>query len=284
MKQIYFERNENELRRKAIYYTTELAYSLIPGAIIKASYKILTNPYSKRDVSFIGVDFVANHLVESKLGNIKLYRFGEGERHILLTHGWADTSRSFSSMINYFVAEGYSVWSFDHIGHGESDGKVSHLFGFIDGLRNIYEFISDKYKIDAIIGHSMGGVALLNLSNELPNTKKVLMGSPVKFFEGMFETMDKIGISNKILYALLEDVSKEFGENWRELRPQNHQDILDEDFLIIHDENDEHCSFENMSKFISKSSARFYSTKNLGHRKILRNKAIHSHINEFLNA
>ena len=57
----------------------------------------------------------------------------------------------------------------DHIGHGKSDGTRSHLPAFIEALElTIGEFENRGDRIEALIGHSMGGYVSLALSEKNP--------------------------------------------------------------------------------------------------------------------
>lgn len=285
MKDLYFKNNrQNSFLKKLLSLSTSVATRVAPKIVTKVSYRVLTNPFSKRHPTFNEVTTTSTHQISSELGDITLYEFKGGAKHILLTHGWADNSSCFNSLIKELLDEGYSVWCFDHIGHGKSQGNISHLFGFIDGLKRVISFIEDReINLHSIIAHSMGGAAVLNLEEEFLRSRKIILISiPIMFFEGMFDKMDQIGISKKLLLNLLEDVSNTYKLKWSELAPNNHKDKLNENFLFIHDLKDRQCSFDDLDSYVREKTASLVKTEGLGHRRILSSKSVCRDVLEFI--
>ncbi|MBT4763167.1 MAG: alpha/beta fold hydrolase [Bdellovibrionaceae bacterium] len=285
MKKFYFENTEpSALTKKIIKLLTKSAVTLAPRSVLKLAYHLLANPHSRREVKFDKIAPTERYKVKTTIGDVQLYHFSGGDKHILLTHGWADTSRSFRVIIQRLQLAGYSVWCFDHIGHGESDGKVSHLFGYIDGLKNVIKFIKGQgFDLFSIMSHSMGGAALLNLDHEYLNARKIIvLATPVLFFESMFARMDRVGISKRIFAELLADVSATFDQKWNELRPCNHKFKIDKNFLFIHDKEDPHCSYANLTLLLDGTEAKLLTTQGLGHRKILYDTDVYKEVLTFL--
>ncbi len=281
MKQIYFGDGFNSITRGILSYTTAMAHNLVPKLTLKTSYKVLVNPHSRRSVSFKELRPKLQFKVQTKLGKIHLYKFSEGRKCILISHGWGDTSGSFYYLIKFLIDQGYSVWSFDHIGHGQSEGNISHLFGFIEGFKSVLDQL-DKWDLNVygIVAHSMGAAALLNLDKHYLIDKKLfLLSTPIKFFESMFTKMDQAGISKRILKSLLEDVSSQYGRSWKELHPFMHYDKVSalaklDNTLFIHDKDDHDCSYEDLADYVARTNMPLMTTKELGHRKLLRDNTV----------
>ena len=51
------------------------------------------------------------------------YRWGRGERAVLLLHGWQGRASQFAPLVRELVAEGFRVTSFDAPAHGASGGQ-----------------------------------------------------------------------------------------------------------------------------------------------------------------
>ncbi len=286
MKQIYFGEGSNKHARRALQLTTSIAYSIAPKLTLKTSYKVLVNPFSRREVKFKDLSPHAELKVATAMGDVHLYKFGQGERNILITHGWADTAGSLYYLIKNYIDKGFTVWTFDHIGHGLSDGNYSHLFGFIDGLNSVLKRLTDlDIEIEALIGHSMGCAAIMNLNKDLIEDKKIVfLAAPIKFFESMFEKMESVGIAKRILRGLLEDVSVEYEKNWRELHPFLHESKVGSlnEVLFIHDVNDKDCPYLHVKEYTDRINVPLMTTEGLGHRKVLRDNNVIKQMNDFI--
>lgn len=86
---------------------------------------------------------------------------------ILLVHGHGEHSKRYLSWAEKFVNEGYAFLSWDHIGHGHSDGQRGHIHHYEEFLLEIdlavtkaNEFFPNVPII--LYGHSMGGNIVLN--------------------------------------------------------------------------------------------------------------------------
>ncbi|MCJ8278032.1 MAG: alpha/beta fold hydrolase [Bdellovibrionales bacterium] len=277
MKALYFTDGKAPLILKTFVRLTSGTLSRItPKLFTKVSLKFFMNPKGKRVYQFENLN-PERHSVKGVHGDIQAYFFKGGEKHILLTHGWADMSKSFETLITELLDKGFSVWSFDHAGHGYSEGYISNLFAFIDGLKNTILYIQTKdLELHGIISHSMGGAAVLNLNKSyLSHKKVVLMAPPVRFFEAMFNTFKNIGITARVLTHLLDSISQYYGGDWQKIKPYDQKDKIHEGFLIVHD--------ENMIELISGTQAELYATEGLGHRRILKDPKVLSKVSQFLS-
>ena len=284
MKRIYFGDGVNKDLKKIIKFTSSFAYRAFPKLTLNASYKVLTNPFGKRDVIFQSLRPSEEFQTSTDLGNIHVYKFLGGDKHILLVHGWADNVSCFMELINSLLKEGYTVWAFDQIGHGKSDGNRSHLFGFIDGLHSVINEINIRgHELHGILAHSMGGASVLNLEQDrLDHLKVILISMPAEFFEDLFHKLESIGLSKSVLHGLLEDVSKDYDKSWKDLHPRNHREKTGEHILFIHDKDDRFCKYNHVKNYLETSSSKLHTTTGLGHRRILRDNNVIEEVLGFL--
>lgn len=247
---------------------------------------ILMRPYAKRA-------YTAEHLVPEKtlnlltsMGIVHVNLFGQSDKVVIVSHGWADNSESFNFMIESLTNQGYCVAAVDHIGHGKSSGKTSHLLSFIETLEILLDHLNERrFQVDAIIGHSMGAVATLNLPTYLLENKKViLISSPIKFFELMFEKVERVGIAKKMLIQVLESISKQYGKTWRQLGLENHRDKLTLDLTFIHDKEDRYAPFSDLENFLKQEKTPLLATEGLGHRRILGDTSVIQNITQVLSS
>jgi alpha/beta superfamily hydrolase len=288
IKKIYFSENKKDnLLKKAIRASSYLIAILFPRLGLFLGFKVLANPFSMRDYSFKAVRPTSEFDVDGKIGKIKLFYFEGGAKHIILSHGWADTSKSFQSIIQKLNKAGYSVWSLDHIGHGKSEGTLSHALAFIDGLTNAYDFAEEKTKqsggkIVGFVSHSMGGIAVLNQSEKVLKDKKVvILAVPFHFFDTIFDIIDRIGVSKKIFSNMIKKIEDDFSMVADQINLKYHKDKFSPNFLFIHDEDDEHCPYEDLIPLVSESKAKFITTQGLKHRGSFRDEKVLESILEF---
>jgi alpha-beta hydrolase superfamily lysophospholipase len=81
---------------------------------------------------------------------------------LLVNHGLAEHSGRYTNLVNYFGPRGYSIYGFDHRGHGRSPGLrgyVEDFSSFVNDLGIFLSIIRSKYQNTKIfiIAHSVGG-------------------------------------------------------------------------------------------------------------------------------
>lgn len=291
MKPSFFEEQTMNLtfKQKVLLKTTYYFTRLTPGLSAAFALKYLCNPRSRRSFDLRTKVTPEEFEIKYKTGFVKAYKFSpskEGEKSVLLTHGWADTTTRFTQTIDQLVESGFTVWSFDHIGHGKSAESTAHLFNFIKGLKLTLSFIKehDKKEVTAILAHSMGSLAVLNLEENLLKDKKIiLVSAPTLFFENMFTRITSFGLSALMLKNLLENVSKKRNLHWESLAPVKQAHKTNENFLFVHDIDDQVCSFDNIKELLKDRTHQFHETKGLGHLKILKDSEVLSVMSEFIS-
>ncbi|MDD5128003.1 MAG: lysophospholipase [Dehalococcoidales bacterium] len=82
---------------------------------------------------------------------------------LLVVHGLAEHGGRYGNLVNHFVTAGYTVYSFDHSGHGRSEGTRCYVPRFADylaDLRKMIDIIHAEQPDQKIylVGHSMGGL------------------------------------------------------------------------------------------------------------------------------
>ncbi len=292
MKISFTESQKNRLKfsQKVTLYVTHFFTLIFPRLSAYISLKFFCNPKSRRVYDFRTQIQPEVFDWDVEGNNLKAYSFQKEKKYkktILLTHGWADTSVRFTSLIDFLVNEGFKVWVFDHIGHGKSSLKTSHLILFIKGLSAVMNQINkiDLKEVDALLAHSMGSLAVLNLEQKTLENKKVIIASaPTLFFENMFERITSYGVSALMLKNFLDRISKKSGFDWDALAPLKQKNKIGENFLFIHDKNDPVCSFDNIKMLVENTPHHFFETKGLGHLKIIKDHSVHEKISSFLTS
>jgi alpha-beta hydrolase superfamily lysophospholipase len=87
---------------------------------------------------------------------------GDPRAVLLVVHGLGEHSGRYGNLVEHFLPKGYAIYSYDHIGHGRSEGEREMVESFTDftkTLRIYYQMVKEWQpgKSIFLIGHSMGG-------------------------------------------------------------------------------------------------------------------------------
>ena len=285
MKFNYFHDKQNRFGVQNV--TRALSGGLIkvaPKLSLTVGKKLLLNPFGKRHYTFNELEAGDVINLETSLGQAHINLFGEGQNLVIVSHGWADTSSGFEAMIINLLSQGFKVAAIDHIAHGKSAGKQTHLLNFIETLNATVEYFEQReHHIHAIVAHSMGAVATLNLpEDKLANKKLILIATPIHFFELMFEKVSKAGISTKLLTHVLENIGAEFNRQWQSLCLSQHTSKLSEHIHFIHDEQDRYASYQSLTDYLQTHQSPLFTTQGLGHRRLLGDTKVIQHITQVI--
>jgi len=82
---------------------------------------------------------------------------------ILLVHGLGEHSSRYSNLLDCLLPQNYAVYSWDHIGHGRSDGDRKFITHFSDFTQVITQYLTEIKQQHPdlplyLFGHSMGGL------------------------------------------------------------------------------------------------------------------------------
>lgn len=106
---------------------------------------------------------------------------------LLIVHGLNEHSGRYDYFSNFFVNEGFAVYSMDLIGHGKSDGTRAYVKDFVNYIDDINLYLDKIKQLQPgspifLIGHSMGGLigALLLIDYPDQFAGAVLSGSVVQ--------------------------------------------------------------------------------------------------------
>ena len=215
---------------------------------------------------------------------IQFYRWkGKGPK-VLLVHGWSGRASNMYYIIKGLIDKGYDVYSFDAPAHGNSPSKTTNIPEFIACINELHLHIKS---IDAIIAYSGGAFASIYSSCfNNKKIKKLVLISPFNSVYDLFQNFfNLIQLSKKVGDLMIEFYSQKTGIKIDEnLSAEKFGKNLKCETLIIHDEDDKEIPFED-SQLIAKSikNVKTFFTKNLGHRRILRDEKVVKEILTFIN-
>ncbi|MTI22199.1 alpha/beta hydrolase [Fulvivirga sp. RKSG066] len=218
------------------------------------------------------MESASKHEVRIADNNVQVYEWGEG-KPVLFVHGWMGRGTQFKRFVPIFNAAGYKVVSFDAIGHGKSEGKKSHIMYFAETVNAL----ADKYDFHSVVGHSIGGVAVMHaLIKDRFTDKLVMIGSPTMADHIIGAFLRSLRASKRVLTYFNQYVESKFGKSFDEYSAKHIvKDLDDVDILLIHDEDDREVTIENPYVILNKyPQSKLMTTKGLGHTRILKDEAV----------
>ena len=271
---------------KVILITAKLFEAISPKLATKFAAKLFTTPIKhkipKREFQMDKESVQETLFVPSINKEIVVYHYGKSNNKILLVHGWSGRGTQLVKIADELINLGYSTISFDAPAHGKSKGNSSIMIEFI---ASILELDKQYGPFEFAIGHSLGGMSILNAIRENLKVKKaVIIGSGDIIQDIIDDFIKKLKLKPEIGIKLRDHFEKKYGVEMNYYSASNAAKEVLIPVLIIHDENDEDVNIKaayNISENLKNSELMI--TKNLGHRKILGNEKVISKITSFLN-
>ncbi|MFV8226860.1 alpha/beta fold hydrolase [Christiangramia aquimixticola] len=214
---------------------------------------------------------------------IVTYQYGEGSKKVLLVHGWSGRGTQLSKIAQALKQQGYSCVSFDAPGHGKADGKMSMMPFFIEAVHHL----DDNYgPFDAVIGHSLGGMASLRAIKEGLNTKKlIIIGTANKVTEITRDFAQNMKMNDKVARKMKKYLDNHFNADMDILSGAESAKDVQIPTLVVHDEEDVDVRVNSAYEIHETlQESELLITKGLGHRRILGNKEVINRITDFIAA
>jgi len=171
------------------------------------------------------------------------YRWGNGERKILLLHGWESHSYWWKSVVSSLSKEQFTIYSVDAPGHGLSEGNyinIPHYSGLIEQL------VLKHGTIHAILGHSLGAFSSVYTMHRVPHlavSKMVVMASPGEMKEFVAYYQSVLGLSKRAINVIGDYLIETLGHGPDYFSLKRFTSTLELSGLIIHDTDDKEAPY-----------------------------------------
>lgn len=203
---------------------------------------------------------------------VQAWRWGSGPA-VLLVHGWEGRGAQLSPFVRPLIAAGFSVVTFDAIGHGLSSGSRSSLPHFAWSVRGVADAVSGPH---AIIAHSLGCAATtLALRDGLSTDRLVYISPPLDPSDYVARFGDILNISAPVLDRMKLRIEERFLRKWSDYSLAESAREMTAPLLIVHDRDDDDTSHaDGVTLSETWPGAKMISTSGLGHRRILREPSV----------
>ena len=125
---------------------------------------------------------------ENKEEDIAVYRWANGERRVLLVHGWGGKAAQFFALIRVLRDQGFTVIAFDAPAHGGSSGVFASGPAFARAARMVDELHGPFY---GVVAHSLGAAGTVIALAQGLKVQRVVLLAPVAFVEPLLEMFIK---------------------------------------------------------------------------------------------
>jgi len=270
---------------RIILLTAKFLEVISTKLVIKFVAKLFTTPIKhkipKREFHMDKNSIQKNLFIPSIKKDIVVYHYGKSEKKILLVHGWSGRGTQLVKIADELLNLGYSSISFDAPAHGKSKGNSSIMVEFIASILELEKHFGP---FEFAIGHSLGGMSILNsIREKLKVRKVVIIGSGDIIQDIIDDFIKKLELNPEIGIKLREHFEKKYRVEMNYYSASNAAKEVLIPVLIIHDENDVDVNVKaayNIKENLNISELMI--TKNLGHRKILGNTEVIKRIVEFI--
>jgi pimeloyl-ACP methyl ester carboxylesterase len=205
------------------------------------------------------------------LEEFTLWKWDHGGPVVVLLHGWGSRASRFGHFIAPLRAAGFTVIGIDAPAHGDSRGRTSDLPRFRESLAQVLRL---HEPIHAVIGHSLGGGAVLTVLAETADhhPKKIcLFGVPEDMDYILESFANMLGLKPPALADLRARFIAKFGRAASEISVTAAAPSVRMPVLVVHDEEDNVAPFAGGAALVAAiPGARLLVTRGFGHSGALR--------------
>lgn len=268
-----------------IILSAKLCAFISTKLVTRFAAKIFTTPIKhkvpKREFEMDSKSLKKTIYVPSINKSVVTYLYGASERKILIVHGWSGRGTQLFKIADELLQNGFSTISFDAPAHGKSEGKTTIMSEFI---ASILEIERQFGPFDFVIGHSLGGMSVLNaIKDGLSVEKAVIIGSGDIVQDILDEFVFKLGLKKEISQNLRDFFESKYQVKMDDFSAYRAAKKIEIPVLVVHDNDDPEVPVkagihinENLK------SGNLFLTDGLGHRKILGNQNVIRKILEFI--
>lgn len=270
-------------RQKIIRGALHLFYSIAPTRAAKLASFLFRRP-RRKPITYtwhlpVGAeDIHVYHNLQKLVG----YSWGDGDKTIVMVHGWESHLGRMLPLVRPLVNAGFRVVAFDGPGHGQSPQLLTNMYDFGEAVRCAIEQQSPY----AVIANSFGAAATTTMLSRQPELQpeKLVLVSPMGHFEHHLAIFNRlVGIDGELEKAMRHQIETKLP------RPIAHFDVaqavktLNVPGLVIHDLYDPIIPFESSLQVASNwVQGEFKETRHLGHKNVIGNADIQAIITRFL--
>jgi esterase/lipase len=206
-----------------------------------------------------------HQILAYKQHTIQTYTWLGNENVVLLVHGWESNTMRWKKLLPHLKKTGNTIIAIDGPAHGLSSGKEFNAILYSEFI----EVVINKFKPNAIIGHSVGGMASFyyQYKNQNPIIKKlVLLGAPSDLRIIFTNYLNLLSLNSKISKALENYFIQKFNLQLDDFSGEKFCEQIQTKGIVVHDIKDKIVAYSEGKKIgNSYQNAKFITTDGFGH-------------------
>jgi pimeloyl-ACP methyl ester carboxylesterase len=204
---------------------------------------------------------------------VAAWRWGVGPT-VLLVHGWEGRGSQLGALVEPLVGAGLSVVTFDAPAHGNSPGNRLYLTDQADAITDVAAAIGPLH---AIVAHSFGCAATLlaHARGGVDATRNVMISPNVLIDDSLDRFARLVGLDEAERSLLEHQIVTATVMTVESLALERLATPREASLLAIHDRDDREVPVHHAERLTQAwPAARLLVTEGLGHRRILRDRAV----------
>lgn len=216
---------------------------------------------------------------------VACYRWGDGERVVLLVHGWRSRASRFSAIVTALESADTTVIAFDAPANGDSPGD---LVTILDYTAAIDALALRHGPIDTIVGHSFGVLASFVAVREGVPVRRIAGISGMASADQLVDKFcEQTGLSAAAERGMRSRIERrtfpQVAAPWRRFVAELDPTQIDVEVLLVHDTDD---AMVDVGQALIIANAhtgpvRSHITSGLGHSRILSDPKVVAAVAEF---
>ncbi|MDP3312728.1 alpha/beta hydrolase [Lutibacter sp.] len=220
-------------------------------------------------------------LIPSLKKKVMVYEYGYSTKKVLLIHGWSGRGTQLFNIADKLLENGFMTISFDAPAHGKSSGKTTMMTEFVATAL----FLEKEFGgFDFAIGHSLGGMTVLNaIKQGLKIKKAVIIGSGDIISDIISDFISKLELKQQLVPKAISYFYNKYGVDIDDYSASFAAKSLTTPVLVIHDTQDfdvlVSCAYNIRQNLVN---GQLLITNGLGHRGVLNDPKVIRQLVEFI--
>ncbi len=270
---------------KSLLYTGKTLQFLSKDLTVRFLAKIFETPPKfrtpQREIMMQESSKNELHHIPSIQKDIMVYTYGYSKKKVLLLHGWSGRGTQMHHIADKLLENKMMVIAFDAPAHGLSSGKSTNMLEYLETI----QFIEKKYgPFDAAIGHSWGGMTLLNAAAKNSEFKKIaIIGADDKIPEVIRSFVKKFKLNPALTNKIIKYYNKKIKFDINNFSSSEAAKKIKIPTFIIHDSQDRFVPVSSAYRIRQNlQDGLLLVTSGLGHHKIFKDQTVIQKIIDFI--
>src|SRR6478672_9118276 len=222
---------------KILRLTAKLLQFISPNSATRFAARLFTTPIKhkmpKRELQMDSESEQFLLPVPAIDRKIRVYCYGKSDKKILLVHGWSGRGTQLVKIADELLKLGYATISFDAPAHGKSKGTTTLMPEFIASILEIEKQLGP---FEFAIGHSLGGMSILNaIARGFKTKKAVTIGSADIIQDIIDDFIAKLELKPKFGIQLRDYFEHKFNTEMDGYSASRAAKLVPVPVLIVHD-------------------------------------------------